>query len=654
MLVSCFALWGLLNNMTDNLVPAFSKIFMINASESAGVQISFYGSYAVLAIFASILLSEFSYRTGLLIGLGFYMVGALCYIPAAIGQSFDIYLMAIFVLAGGLSILETTCNPFVLSMGSQETSVRRLNFAQAFNPIGSLAGIFLAKYFILANLNDADMDARKAMDPETLNAIVSDELFWVCVPYVGLVAIAAIIWSFFCRYRAEPPAPVPAAGTAEPAGTEKVSAAATRPLGVKLARLGLCIVLIVALLLFQVFSEIEFTMVQRILVMMIGPIAFLLIVPDYRAQLVKLIRLPRYICGVAAQFFYVGVQITVWTWTIKYAMAVFPGMQEAEASTYYLFSIILFIFARAGATALMKIFNPAKMMTIFAVAGILCCLGTMYLPSAVSIWTLVAISGCMSLMFPTIYGLALRGLGEEVKLGAAGLIMAILGGAIITPFMGACIDDKTVENQGAYFASIERPLVAEAELADKKNSLTGAMLTLYKMSETDASLGEEQAKAAAKFETNLAMFASLPSLDGAEFAEAAKTLPGCANLGDGQIAQFKANLALLPGVPAEATAEQARAVQIRNFTLVPALSTLGEAQADVLKDLIENPLNMQEFKGKQTEIVESAVRTSFFIPIISFIVVLLYGFAFRNSQRKDEEAAKKAAEDSAVPAGTNA
>lgn len=147
MLVSCFALWGLLNNMTDNLVPAFSKIFMINASESAGVQISFYGAYAVLAIFASILLEEFSYKAGVLIGLGFYMIGALCYIPAAIGQSFDIYLMAIFVLAGGLSILETTCNPFVLSMGSQETSVRRLNFAQAFNPIGSLTGIFLAKYF---------------------------------------------------------------------------------------------------------------------------------------------------------------------------------------------------------------------------------------------------------------------------------------------------------------------------------------------------------------------------------------------------------------------------------------------------------------------------------------------------------------------------
>lgn len=311
MLVSCFALWGLLNNMTDNLVPAFSKIFMINASESAGVQISFYGAYAVLAIFASILLEEFSYKAGVLIGLGFYMIGALCYIPAAIGQSFDIYLMAIFVLAGGLSILETTCNPFVLSMGSQETSVRRLNFAQAFNPIGSLTGIFLAKYFILSHLNDADMDARKAMDPEQLNAIVSDELFWVCVPYVGLVAIAGVIWFFFCRYKSDDET-VPTLEN-------------TRPLSSKLGRLGLCIAFILVPFLFQYYSSFEFSMVQQILIMMIGPIAFLIIMPDYRCQLMKLIA-SRYTCGVVAQFFYVGVQIAVWTWTIKYIMSVFPGM----------------------------------------------------------------------------------------------------------------------------------------------------------------------------------------------------------------------------------------------------------------------------------------------------------------------------------------
>ena len=442
MLVSCFALWGLLNNMTDNLVPAFSKIFMINASESAGVQISFYGAYAVLAIFASILLEEFSYKAGVLIGLGFYMIGALCYIPAAIGQSFDIYLVAIFVLAGGLSILETTCNPFVLSMGSQETSVRRLTFAQ---------------------------------DPEQLNAIVSDELFWVCVPYVGLVAIAAVIWFFFCRYKSDD----------ESVPTREN----TQPLSSKLGRLGLCVAFILIPFLFQYYSTFEFSMVQQILIMMIGPIAFLLIMPDYRCQLMKLVKLPRYFCGVVAQFFYVGVQIAVWTWTIKYIMSVFPGMQEAAASNYYIFSIVLFIACRAITTALMKKFNPANMMSLFAIAGILCCLGTMYLPKEISVWTLVGISGCMSLMFPTIYGIALRGLGSEVKLGAAGLIMAILGGAVITPYMGSFIDNTTVKNQVAYFESIDRPLIAQAEAADSRKSVSGAMLALYKMSEANPAGG---------------------------------------------------------------------------------------------------------------------------------------------------------------------
>lgn len=537
MLVSCFALWGLLNNMTDNLVPAFSKIFMINASESAGVQISFYGAYAVLAIFASILLEEFSYKAGVLIGLGLYMIGALCYIPAAIGQSFDIYLMAIFVLAGGLSILETTCNPFVLSMGSQETSVRRLNFAQAFNPIGSLTGIFLAKYFILAHLNDADMDTRKAMDPEQLNAIVSDELFWVCVPYVGLVAIAAVIWFFFCRYKSDD----------ENVPTREN----TQPLSSKLGRLGLCIALILIPFLFQYYSAFEFSMVQQILIMMIGPIAFLLIMPDYRCQLMKLVKLPRYFCGVAAQFFYVGVQIAVWTWTIKYIMSVFPGMQEAAASNYYIFSIILFIACRAITTALMKKFNPANMMSLFAVAGILCCLGTIYLPREISVWTLVGISGCMSLMFPTIYGIALRGLGSEVKLGAAGLIMAILGGAVITPYMGSWIDNTTVKNQVAYFESINRPLIAQAEAADARKSLSGAMLALYRMSEASPADGEEQARAAGKFQKNLETFFTLPSLEGDAFEQAAKSLPGCSSLKPRELAVFKANLERLPLLPEE-------------------------------------------------------------------------------------------------------
>ncbi len=375
LLVTCFALWGLLNNMTDNLVPSFAKIFMIKAVDSSLVQVAFYGAYAVLALPAAFIIKRYSYRVGVLVGLGFYMVGAFGYIPAAILQSYNLFLVSIFVLAGGLSVLETTCNPFVLSLGDESTSVRRLNFAQAFNPLGSMAGLFLAKYVILSHLNPATLEDRLAMTPDQLAVVRDVELFWVCVPYVGLILIAFIIWCAFFRSKLND----------KDAGEEMT----------------------------------------------------------VKEALSRLIHLPRYAFGVVTQFFYVGVQIAVWTWTIKYAM-VNLHVIEAEAANFYIYSIFLFIGCRWICTWLMKYITPAKMMAVFALGGILCCFGTIYLPIDVSIYCLIGISGCMSLMFPTIYGIALRGLGPEVKFGAAGLIMAILGGAIITPMMGSLVDNSTL------------------------------------------------------------------------------------------------------------------------------------------------------------------------------------------------------------------
>jgi FHS family L-fucose permease-like MFS transporter len=197
MLTSCFALWGLLNNMTDNLVPSFQKIFMTSQSTAGFVQISFYGAYSVIAIFASLLIQKAGYRVGVLFGLGVYVIGALLYVPACILQSFWTYIVGIFIVAGGCAVLETTCNPYVLALGDESTAVRRLNFAQMFNPLGSLAGIVLAQQLILANLNPATTEERLAMPKEALDKIVHSELFWVCVPYVGLCAIAAVIWFFF-------------------------------------------------------------------------------------------------------------------------------------------------------------------------------------------------------------------------------------------------------------------------------------------------------------------------------------------------------------------------------------------------------------------------------------------------------------------------
>ena len=428
LLVSCFALWGLLNNMTDNLVLAFQRIFTMDQSRAGLVQVAFYGAYAVLAIFAAVLAEEFSYRRGVLIGLFVYITGALLYIPACIAQSFDIYFIAIFIVAGGCSLLETTCNPYVLSLGDESTAVRRLNFAQMFNPLGSMIGIVLAQQLILSHLNPATAEERALMDAATRQGIIHNELFWVCAPYVGLCAIAALIWLFFLFKRE---------------GESAVSGSAVLRVVVALA-----FSVVPMTVLYFIFPEMD--KITWVLCGVAGPVVYVLLLKDYRAMLGTLLKTPRYWMGVIAQFFYVGVQIAAWTWLNVYCQKEL-GVTPAEGAIYYTIAISLFIAARWIATFLMKYFNPARMMAIFALGAILSCFGVMYLPTRVfctigklpfswNIVCLVSMSGFMSLMFPTIYGIALGNLDPKaLKLGASGLIMAILGGAIITPWMADII-----------------------------------------------------------------------------------------------------------------------------------------------------------------------------------------------------------------------
>lgn len=386
MLVSCFALWGLLNNMTDNLVPAFQKIFRTSQSTAGFVQVSFYGAYSVIAIFASLLIQKKGYRTGVLVGLGVYVIGALLYVPACVAQSFWTYIAGIFIVAGGCAVLETTCNPYVLALGDESTAVRRLNFAQMFNPLGSLAGILLAQQLILANLNPATADERAAMDPAVLDKIVHEELFWVCVPYVGLCAICAAIWFFFFFSKRS--------------SADEVQSGKT----------------------------------------------------DFRAIFGILAKSPKWYLGVVAQVFYVGVQIAAWTWMNVYCQKEL-GVSAKDGATYYLIAICTFIVCRWIATFCMKYVDPAKLMALFAACAIACSLGVMYIPTKIvfsvcglgfswNVVCLVLMSGFMSLMFPTIYGIALGGIDKRAhKIGAAGLIMAIVGGALLTPWMAQIIGD---------------------------------------------------------------------------------------------------------------------------------------------------------------------------------------------------------------------
>ena len=430
MLVSCFALWGLLNNMTDNLVPAFQRIFTMDQSRAGLVQVAFYGAYAVLAIFAAVLAEELSYRKGVLIGLAVYITGALLYIPACIAQSFDIYFVAIFIVAGGCSLLETTCNPYVLSLGDETTAVRRLNFAQMFNPVGSMCGIVLAQQLILSHLNPATAEERAQMAPDVLKGIIDKELFWVCAPYVGLCALALLIWLFFLSKRE---------GECAPTRTALVRSAVALAFSVAPMTV-----------LYFVFPEMD--KIKWVLCGVAGPVVYVLLSSDYRSMLRTLVSTPRYWLGVVAQFFYVGVQIAAWTWLNVYCQKEL-GVTPAQGAIYYTIAISLFIACRWVATFAMKYFNPADMMAAFAACAILCCAGAIYLPTNVlftagglpfsaNVVCLVAMSGFMSLMFPTIYGIALGGLDPKaLKLGASGLIMAILGGAIITPWMADIIGD---------------------------------------------------------------------------------------------------------------------------------------------------------------------------------------------------------------------
>lgn len=386
MLTSCFALWGLLNNMTDNLVPSFQRIFMTSQSTAGFVQVSFYGAYSVVALFASLLIQKAGYRAGVLVGLAVYCVGALLYVPACVMQSFWTYIVGIFIVAGGCAVLETTCNPYVLALGDESTAVRRLNFAQMFNPLGSFVGIILAQQLILANLNPATVDERKVMDPETLNGIVHNELFWVCVPYVGLCAIAAMIWLFFLF--------------SKPTDADRAEGGGAG----------------------------------------IGEVVGILF------------RSPRWYLGVVAQVFYVGVQIAAWTWMNVYCQKEL-GVSAATAANYYLIALCLFIACRWICTFFMKWFDPAKMMAVFAFGAIISSLGVVYLPTEVvftagslpfswNVLCLCSMSGFMSLMFPTIYGIGLGGIDPRAhKIGAAGLIMAIVGGALLTPWMASIIGD---------------------------------------------------------------------------------------------------------------------------------------------------------------------------------------------------------------------
>ena len=389
LLATCFAMWGLSNNMTDPLVKAFLKIFPeLNTAQTALIQNAFYGAYFVLAIPGAVIARKFGYKKGVLIGLGIYILGGLLFYPASLMLQFSPFLIAFFVLAGGLSILETNANPYIMAMGPEETATRRLNLAQSFNPVGSLIGLFLCKFAILTKLDVVNEKITEGMPAEEVTAIQVEQLNIVMTPYFVAAMVLVVLWILIAVNKSMPT-------VKEDADQANVS-----------------------------------------------------------ETLKVLLSTPNYLFAVVAMFFYVGAQIAVWTYTFHYITGQL-GIEDSAAMNYHIIAIILFSVSRWMFTGLMAFFKPSALLSFASIMGILCSLGVMFggdiafngyipfvgpSPFTLGIVCLILISVFMSLMFPTIFGLGSRGLGTATKLGASGLIMAILGGALITLLQGKLID----------------------------------------------------------------------------------------------------------------------------------------------------------------------------------------------------------------------
>lgn len=427
LLTILFFAWAIPNNMTDTMLAAFKRIMSLTDSKTAWIQVVCYLlGYGCFAIPGALFIKKHSFKSGVILGLSLYAVGAFMFFPAKlcsvtnIGMSFYLYLLAIFILFAGLSILETSTNSYVCMLGPEETATRRLNFSQSFNPFGAISGVVISQAFVLSKLNTMNASERSLLSPEQLSAIQDTELNAVTSAYVILGAVM--------------------------------------------------VVLLIAIILTKMppLKEDDKSL-------------------DFKNTMKRLFSNKRYILSVLAQFFYVGAQIAVWSFVIRYAMAqmnfdgiiaalgdgatqqqiidslrnaepiakgfysfcdfigldaLLPRTPEQAGATYYILSLVLFVFFRFICTALMKYIKPSKILAFFACLAVVCCIITIYIKGVPGVYALMMISGCMSLMFPTIYGIGIEGLGEDTKIGGSGMVMAIAGAAVLTQIQGIVSDNS--------------------------------------------------------------------------------------------------------------------------------------------------------------------------------------------------------------------
>lgn len=442
LLTILFFAWAVPNNLTDTMLAAFKRILSLSDTKTAWIQVVCYLlGYGCFALPGALFIKRHSYKSGVLLGLGLYALGTFMFFPAKLvcvsdnGLGFMLFLLSIFILFAGLSILETSTNSYVCAIGPEETATRRLNFSQSFNPFGAIAGVLISQVFILSQLNTSSAATRASMTASELARVQDAELNAVTSTYVVLglvmVAILVAIWLTKMPKVKEDDKSIDLAGT--------------------LRRLG---------------------------------------------------RNKTYVWSVVAQFFYVGAQIAVWSFVIRYSMvqlgldtlvsslgaeaapeqviaslrgvepvaagfynicdwigldALLPRTAEQAGATYYILSLILFVAMRFVCTGLMRYFKPQRLLTALGATAVVCCLLTIYGKGAIGVYSLMCISGCMSLMFPTIYGIGITGLGDDTKVGGSGMVMAIAGAALLTQIQGI-VSDQAGSIQTAYWI----PLLAFA------------------------------------------------------------------------------------------------------------------------------------------------------------------------------------------------
>ena len=401
LVTSLFALWGFANDITNPMVAAFQTLMELTAAKASMVQFAFYGGYATMAIPAALFIRRYSYKRGILLGLGLYAVGAFLFIPAAANESFAFFCVSLYILTFGLAFLETTANPFILSLGAKETSTRRLNLAQAFNPMGSLCGMSVASLIVLPQLISDRRDAAGQIifgalsEAEKADIRVHD-LAVIRNPYVaiGLVVVAVFIIIALTK--------MPKTQSEEQKAQGHTHTTS------------------------QTLSNLWHNTIYRE--------------------------------GVLAQMFYVAAQIMTWTFIIQYADNL--GINKATAQMYNIVAMSLFLCSRFISTFLMKYVNSRRLLAIFGCGAAVCSLGAICFVGMFGLYCLVGISFFMSLMFPTIYGIALEDVdAQDTTLGAAFLVMAIVGGALMPPLQGAIIDQHTIMGHPAVNVSFVLPLV---------------------------------------------------------------------------------------------------------------------------------------------------------------------------------------------------